>query len=101
LLHKGKRTKFYDLFFAAFQNASRIVLLGGTFLAAVFVQQRYPAWIEPLTGSSFENIAQSFPQLPEFSWILILTATLYIHRSLKVAGRRLSEREVVTQPRLT
>ena len=91
LLHQARETKFNDLLTFVSRNASRLVGLAGVVLVAVFLEQRYPAWIEPLGGQTLRSVAQQFPQFGAYAWVLILFVVFYMHHSLRTMIKRLSE----------
>jgi ubiquinone biosynthesis protein len=92
-IYQGWVTKLHAFTSAVFSDASQVLLLFGVFLAAVFLQQRHPALIEPLTGTTLQRLAARFPQLPDYFWIPLLALIAHIYRNLGAINGRLGKRE--------
>jgi len=70
-----------------------LVFLLGLILAAIFLRQHYPSLVRPMGDNLVPQIADGFPRLPYFLWILVLGAVLYVYRGLTQVRNRLSEKE--------
>src|SRR5262249_45443984 len=93
-LYQGQVTKIYYLLFVIVRDAARLVFLSGALLFAVFLQQRYPASIEFLTGERFRSVAAGFPHLDTYQWLLLLMPLVYVYLNIRSIRNRLSEKEV-------
>jgi ubiquinone biosynthesis protein len=93
-LYQGQVTKIYYLLFILVRDFARLIFLSGTLMFAVFLQQKYPTAIEPLIGERFRSIAEGFPQLDSYQWLLLLVVFVYVYLNVRSLRNRLSEKEV-------
>jgi ubiquinone biosynthesis protein len=93
-LYQGGVTKVHYLLFVIFRDGVRLTFVAGVYLSLVFLQQRFPETIEPLTGSLLRGIGDTLPRYSDSGWALVFFILVYVHRNLRNMKNRLGEREV-------